>query len=53
MPDADDELAGGAVMFHVVVGLPDLLQAVVDAVHGEGQLAGGDRVQDLLQGLPR
>jgi len=22
MPDADDELAGGAVVFHVVVGLP-------------------------------
>ena len=37
MPDADDELAGGAVVLHVVVGLRHLLQAVVDAVHGEGQ----------------
>ncbi len=40
MPDADDELAGGAVVLHVVVGLWHLLQAVVDAVHGEGQPAG-------------
>lgn len=40
MPDADDELAGGAVVLHVVVGLPHLLQAVVDSVHGEGQPAG-------------
>src|SRR5215471_9998536 len=52
MPDADDELAGGAVVLHVVVSLRDLLQAVVDAVHGEGQPTGGDRVQDLLEGLP-
>ena len=52
MPDADDELAGGAVVLHVVVGLRHLLQAVVDAVHGEGQLAGRDRVEDLLEGLP-
>ena len=37
MPDADDELAGGAV-----VRLRYLLQAVVDAVHGEGQPAGRD-----------
>jgi hypothetical protein len=52
MPDADDELAGGAVVLHVVVGLRHLLKAVVDAVHGEGQLAGRDRVEDLLEGLP-
>jgi hypothetical protein len=36
-------------VLHVVVGQPDLLQAVVDPVHGEGQPAGGERVQDLLQ----
>ena len=52
MPDADDELAGGAVVLHVVVGLRHLLQAVVDAVHGEGQPTGRDRVEDLLEGLP-
>ena len=52
MPDADDELAGGAVVLHVVVGLRHLLQAVVDAVCGEGQPAGRDRVEDLLEGLP-
>jgi len=34
------------------VGLRHLLQAVVDAVHGEGQPAGRDRVEDLLEGLP-
>ncbi len=39
-------------MLHVVVGLRHLLQAVVDAVHGEGQTAGRDRVEDLLEGLP-
>jgi hypothetical protein len=39
MPDADDELAGGAVVLHVVVGLRHLLQAVVDAVRGEGRPA--------------
>jgi hypothetical protein len=53
MPDADDELADGAVMLHVLVGLRHLLQAVVDAVHGEGQPAGRDRVEGLLEGLPR
>ncbi len=53
VPDADDELAGGAVMLHVVVGLPHLLQAVVDAVHGEGQPAGRDRADDVLEGVPR
>jgi hypothetical protein len=53
MPDADDELAGGAVVLHVAVGLWHLLQAVVDAVHGKGQPAGHDRVEDLLEGLPR
>ena len=52
MPDADDELAGGAVVLDVVVGLWHLLQAVVDAVHGEGQPAGRDRVEDLAEGLP-
>ncbi len=52
MPDADDELAGGAVVLHVVVGLRHLLQAVVDAVRGEGQPAARDRVEDLLEGLP-
>jgi hypothetical protein len=52
VPGADHELAGGAVMLHVVVGLPQLLKAVVDAVYREGQLAGGDGVQDLLEGLP-
>jgi len=52
VPDADDELAGGAVVLHVVMGLRHLLQAVVDAVHGEGQPAGRDRVEDLLQGPP-
>jgi hypothetical protein len=52
MPDADDELAGGAIVLHVVVGLWHLLQAFVDAVHGEGQPAGRDRVEDLLEGLP-
>jgi len=40
MPDADDEFARGSVALHVIVGLRHLLQAVVDAVHGEGQLAG-------------
>jgi hypothetical protein len=40
VPDADDELAGGAVVLQAVVGLPYLLQAVVDTVDGEGQLAG-------------
>ena len=53
MPDADDELAGGAVVLHVVVGLLHLFQAVVDTVHGEGQPAGRDRVEDLLEGLRR
>ena len=52
MPDADDELAGGAVVLHVVVGLRHLLQAVVDAVHGEGQPPGRDCVEDLLESLP-
>jgi hypothetical protein len=52
MLDADDELAGGAVVLHVVVGLRHLLQAVVDVVHGEGQPAGRDRVEDVLEGLP-
>src|SRR5262249_32765501 len=52
MPDTDDELAGGAVVLHVVVGLWHLLQAVVDAVQREGQSAGRDRVEDLLEGLP-
>src|SRR5215813_10472225 len=52
MPDADDELAGGAVVLHVVVGLRHLPQAVVDAAHGEVQTAGRDRVEDLLEGLP-
>src|ERR1700722_6326687 len=53
MPDAYDELAGGAVVLHVVVGQRHLLQAVVDAVYRERQLAGHDRVEDLLEGLPR
>jgi hypothetical protein len=35
MPDADDELAGGPVVLHVVAGPPHLLQAVADPVHGE------------------
>src|ERR1700722_3649717 len=52
VPDADDELAGGAVVLHVVVGLGYVLQAVVDAVRGEGQPAGRDRVEDVLEGLP-
>jgi hypothetical protein len=52
MPDPDDELAGGAVVLHVVVSLRHLLQAVVDAVYGEGQPAGRDRVEDVLEGLP-
>ena len=52
MPDADDEFAGGAIVLHVVMDLRHLLQAVVDAVHGEGQPAGRDRVEDLLEGLP-
>jgi hypothetical protein len=29
MPDADDELAGGAIVLHIIVGLRHLLQAVV------------------------
>jgi hypothetical protein len=37
MPDADDELAGGAVVLHVIVRLGHLLQAVVDTVHRERQ----------------
>jgi len=45
MPDADDELAGGAVVLHVVVGLRHLLQAVVHAVRGKGQPADRDRVE--------
>jgi len=49
MPDQDDELAGGAVVPHVVVGLRHLLQTVVDTVHGEAQPAGRDRVEDLLE----
>ena len=49
MPDADDEFARGAVVFHVVVGLANLLQAVVDTVYREGQLTGRDRVQALLK----
>ena len=53
MPDADDELAGGAVVLHVVVSLRHLLQAVVDTVHGKAQPAGTDRVEDLLESLPR
>jgi hypothetical protein len=40
MPDADDELPGRAVVLHVVVGLPDLLEPVVDAVYRERQAAG-------------
>ena len=52
MPDADDELAGGAVVLHVVMCLGHLLQAVVGAVCGEGQPAGRDRVEDVLEGLP-
>jgi hypothetical protein len=32
MPDAGEELAGGAVVLHAVVDVGHLLQAVVDAV---------------------
>jgi hypothetical protein len=39
VPDADDELAAGAVVPHVVVGLRHLLKAVINAVHGEGRPA--------------
>ena len=53
MPDADDELTGGAVVFHVVVGLRHLLQAVVDTVHGEGQPADLPReaFQEILDAI--
>jgi hypothetical protein len=50
MPDADDELAGGAVVLHVVVGRQHQLQAGIDAVHGVGPPVGRDRVEDLLKG---
>ena len=46
MPDTDDELAGGAVVLHVVVGLRHLLQAVVDAVHGDCLLYTSDAADE-------
>jgi hypothetical protein len=44
----DDELAVGAVLFHVGVRLRDLVETVHTA-DGDGGRAGGDGVQEVLQ----
>lgn len=48
--NSDDELASRGVVFRVAMGPADLLEAVVDTVHGDGQASSVRHViQRLLQ----